>query len=121
MRAKVVVTGVGAITPLGQCASASWKALLAGSSSIQNLFSLGDPEIDRLPIKVASWVDECGSDKTRLPKYIRYALEAAKEAILHAKLDLECMNRDRIVSFFLDMTGECREYRLEVEWHPWII
>jgi len=48
---KVVVTGIGAITPLGPNAMASWEALLAGESGIQEIT---DEWAADLPTRVAA-------------------------------------------------------------------
>ncbi|MDR6974423.1 3-oxoacyl-[acyl-carrier-protein] synthase II [Streptomyces sp. 3330] len=50
-RTEVVVTGLGAITPLGADAAATWDALLAGESGIRGV--LGDHEDADLPGTVA--------------------------------------------------------------------
>jgi 3-oxoacyl-[acyl-carrier-protein] synthase II len=49
----VVVTGLGAVTPLGVTAEASWSAVLAGANGIRRLHG---PELEGAPIKVAGRV-----------------------------------------------------------------
>ncbi|MFD0888248.1 beta-ketoacyl synthase N-terminal-like domain-containing protein, partial [Streptosporangium algeriense] len=48
---RVVVTGLGATTPLGGDVASSWSALLAGQSGVRNL--TGD-WVDSVPVKFAA-------------------------------------------------------------------
>jgi 3-oxoacyl-[acyl-carrier-protein] synthase II len=88
---RVVVTGLGAITPIGNDARASWESALAGRSGIDwiSSFDPGDS-----PVRVAGEVK--GFDSTglgdprelrRLDRYVLLSLGAAREAVDDAGLD----------------------------------
>ena len=86
----VLVTGVGAITPLGIGASAFWDGLVAGRSGIRRIRSF---DSTGLPVQIAGEV--CGFDPKefmdpkaarRMDRFAQFAVAAAREAINHACL-----------------------------------
>jgi 3-oxoacyl-[acyl-carrier-protein] synthase II len=87
---RVVVTGVGAVTPVGLDAPSSWAALLEGQSGIGKV-SLFD--VSEYPVKIAGEVK--GFDATgrieakelrRMDRYAQLGLVAAQEAFADAGL-----------------------------------
>lgn len=94
---RVVVTGLGAITPLAAGAKATWKRLLDASCGIGSTSALG-PAFASLPSRVAGLVpqgsrqDGCWQAKDWLPAseerqmalFAQYALAAADEALRDA-------------------------------------
>ncbi|GLW07919.1 3-oxoacyl-[acyl-carrier-protein] synthase 2 [Microtetraspora sp. NBRC 13810] len=80
---RVVVTGLGATTPLGGDADSTWSALLAGRSGIR---TLTDDWIDTLPVKFAGKAAVDPGDvlpkpeARRLDRYEQFALIAARQA-----------------------------------------
>ncbi|HYN64685.1 MAG TPA: beta-ketoacyl-ACP synthase II [Candidatus Limnocylindrales bacterium] len=88
---RVVVTGMGAVTPLGNDVASFWDALLAGRSGIDHITSF-DPS--RVASKVAGEVRGFEAD-TLMPRkevrrndrYVHFAWAAAAEALRDAGLD----------------------------------
>jgi 3-oxoacyl-[acyl-carrier-protein] synthase II len=88
---RVVVTGMGAVTPLGNDVASFWDALVAGRSGIDHIESF-DPS--RVASKVAGEVRGFEAD-TVMPKkevrrndrYVHFAWAAAAEALRDAGLD----------------------------------
>jgi 3-oxoacyl-[acyl-carrier-protein] synthase II len=87
----VVVTGLGAVTPIGNDARATWESAVAGRSGIDWIrsFDPGDS-----PVRIAAEVkdfDPTGLDDPRelrrLDRYVLLALGAAREAVGDAGLD----------------------------------
>jgi 3-oxoacyl-[acyl-carrier-protein] synthase II len=82
-RTRVVVTGVGAITPLGATAPSTWEGMLAGRSGVT---ALTDDWAAELPVKIAAWaaadpatiIDRVQA--RRLDRCEQFALIAAREA-----------------------------------------
>src|SRR4029079_4616769 len=88
---RVVVTGMGAVTPLGNDHRATWEAAVAGRSGIDFIQAF-DPS--GYPVRIAGEVK--GFDGTtvvgpkearRLDRYILLGVASAVEANEHAKLD----------------------------------
>jgi 3-oxoacyl-[acyl-carrier-protein] synthase II len=90
MTRRVVVTGMGAVTALGQGVRATWDGLVAGRSGVRPIQSF-DPS--RLPSRIAAEVpdfDPSGvmdrKDARRTDRYIQFGLVAAREALDQAGL-----------------------------------
>jgi 3-oxoacyl-[acyl-carrier-protein] synthase II len=88
---RVVVTGMGAITPLGNDVASFWDGLLAGRSGIDRIASF-DPS--RVESKVAGEVRGFEADTVmprkevrRNDRYVHFAWAAAAEAMRDAGLD----------------------------------
>jgi 3-oxoacyl-[acyl-carrier-protein] synthase II len=86
-RTRVVVTGLGAITPVGADVPSTWEALKAGRSGVQQLT---DDWAAELPARIAAWaaVDPATLidrvQARRLDRCEQFALVAAREAWAHA-------------------------------------
>src|ERR1022692_1361603 len=82
-RTDVVVTGLGAITPLGADVASTWEGLLAGRSGVQKLT---DDWAAELPARIAAWaaVDPATLldrvQARRLDRCEQFAIVAAREA-----------------------------------------
>ncbi len=82
-RTRVVVTGLGAITPVGVDVPSTWEALKAGRSGVQ---ALTDDWAAELPARIAAWaaadpatlIDRVQA--RRLDRCEQFALVAAREA-----------------------------------------
>ena len=55
---RVVVTGLGAITPLGSSVASTWDGLLAGRSAAQ---ALTEPWASSLPVRIAAQASDPAS------------------------------------------------------------
>ena len=97
---RVVVTGIGAVTPVGNTAPAMWEALVAGRSGIGPLTTF---DASAYASRIAGEVK--GFDPTkhfpakearRLEKFVQYAVVAAKEAVVDSKLDVSKEDPDRL-------------------------
>ena len=91
-RRRVVVTGMGAITPLGLNAAAFWDALLAGQSGIGPM-TLCDPT--DYPCRIAGQADDFDPedyiprrDARRMARFSQLAVAAALQAVADAGLDI---------------------------------
>ncbi|MGQ9707429.1 MAG: beta-ketoacyl-ACP synthase II [bacterium] len=99
-RRRVVVTGLGAVTPLGNDVATYWQNLLKGKSGVARITAF-DPSdlsvqigaevksfdpLDRLEAKLAKRAD----------RFTQFALWAAAEALNDAGLDLSKEDRDRV-------------------------
>src|SRR5919199_2797727 len=88
---RVVVTGLGAVTPLGNSARETWDAAVSGRSGIDWIRSF---DASGFPVRVAAEVKDFDPSRVASPKEVRkldrnvlLALAAGKEAVDDAQLD----------------------------------
>ena len=89
---RVVVTGLGAVTPLGLTANDFWRNLLAGVSGIGPM-TLCDPT--DYPCRIAGQADDFdpadyipGREARRMARFSQLAVAAALQAVAEARLDI---------------------------------
>jgi 3-oxoacyl-[acyl-carrier-protein] synthase II len=99
-RPRVVVTGLGAVSPLGIGVPALWEGLLAGRSGVRRVQHF---ETDNLLVKIAAEVPDFDPKAFMEPKSVRrmdrfahFAIAAAREALADARLEITDDNRDRV-------------------------
>lgn len=97
---RVVITGVGAVTPLGNDIHTTWQALLAGQSGVAPISRF---DVSDYAVRIAGEVKEFTLDPAVDPRearrsslYVRYALNASLEALRNAQLDPQTMDRERL-------------------------
>ncbi len=97
---RVVVTGMGLISPVGHTVEETWQSLLAGKNGIDRI-TLFDTE--NFNTKIAGEVKNFDplqyfdrKEARRMDRFTQFALVAAEEAIKDSGLDLEKEDRDRI-------------------------
>jgi 3-oxoacyl-[acyl-carrier-protein] synthase II len=88
---RVAVTGLGAVTPIGNDARSTWEAAVAGRSGIDWIRSF---DVDGLPVRVAAEVKDFDPTTVASPKEVRklernvlLSLGAAREAMGDAGLN----------------------------------
>jgi 3-oxoacyl-[acyl-carrier-protein] synthase II len=93
---RVVITGMGCVTPVGIGREAFWNALLAGESGVRRIesFDAGDS-----PVRIAAevrgfdWEAEVNAkDRRHVPRTVPLALAAAREAVADARLHFSDLN-----------------------------
>jgi 3-oxoacyl-(acyl-carrier-protein) synthase len=95
-----VITGMGALSPLGLNVEELWEGLLAGRSGVRPITQFDASEF---PCRIAAYVvgfDPAAymsvKEARRLSRVSQFAVAAAQEAIADAKLDLEAEDRERV-------------------------
>ena len=100
MRRRVVITGVGLVSPLAVGTQATWQALIAGRSGIGPITRF---DASGYPARIAGevkgfnpqdYVDK--KDVKKSDTFIHYALAAARFALTDSGLAIDDTNRDRI-------------------------
>jgi 3-oxoacyl-[acyl-carrier-protein] synthase II len=88
---RIVVTGLGAVTPIGNDAPATWRAAVEGRSGIDFIRAFDAGEF---PVRIAAEVKDFDATTVASPKEVRkldrnvlLALGAAREAVADAGLD----------------------------------
>ncbi|MBM7601506.1 3-oxoacyl-[acyl-carrier-protein] synthase II [Virgibacillus halotolerans] len=100
MERRVVVTGYGVVSPLGNNIDTFWSHIKAGKSGIKKVESGEFKEINtRIAGKVSDFPAEDYFDKKELGKYdlfAQYAYAAANQAIEQSGLNRDTINKERI-------------------------
>jgi 3-oxoacyl-[acyl-carrier-protein] synthase II len=96
---RVVVTGVGAVTPVGNTAEEFWAALIQGKSGIGPITRF---DASPLPTRIAGEVKGFDSlryidkkDDRKFDPFLKYAIACAVMAVEDAGLNVERVDRDR--------------------------
>jgi 3-oxoacyl-[acyl-carrier-protein] synthase II len=96
---RVVITGIGMVTPVGLDTAATWKALLAGTSGVGEItaFDTSDFSVhiagEVKGLDPAAWMDK--RDARKYDRFVHFAMAASKQAVRHGGLDLEALDRTR--------------------------
>jgi len=95
---RVVVTGMGAVSPVGNSASQSWESLRAGRGGIAPITHF---DASRLPVRIAGEVKGFDAaamfgtkEARRGTPHVHYAMAAAREAALDSGLDIAADSPD---------------------------
>jgi 3-oxoacyl-[acyl-carrier-protein] synthase II len=88
---RAVITGLGAVTPIGNDVPSTWRAALAGESGIDFIRSF---DASGFPVRIAAEVKDFDPSGVASPREVRkldrnvlLALAAAREAVDDARLD----------------------------------
>ena len=97
---RVVVTGLGAITPLGNDVESTWNAAVRGERGAAPITHFDASKFKtQFACEVKDFNGADHFDRKRLRQldlYAQYALVAAKQAVEDAKLDGEDINKNRV-------------------------
>lgn len=109
---RVVITGMGAITPLGSTTDKFWAGLTAGKSGIGHITQF---DATNFPVKVSAEVVDFEPTKYMEPKMVdrtarftQFAIAATKMAVEAAKMDLSSDSPERVgvsVATTIDIRG----------------
>lgn len=120
---RVVVTGLGAVTPLGIGVEETWKSLINGVSGAGPI-TLFDASLfkTQFACEIKGFDPTKYLEKKEARKFDRYAqlaVAAAKEAIEDTDVDLESADKDRIGVIFASGIGGIRSFEDEMcEYDP---
>jgi 3-oxoacyl-[acyl-carrier-protein] synthase II len=97
---RVVVTGIGAVTPVGLTAAESWENILAGKSGIAPLTGF---DVTDFSVKFGASIKNfdvttvvAKKDAKKMDAFIHYGIAAAKEAIEDSGIEVTDANAERI-------------------------
>lgn len=118
MKRRVVITGLGAITPLGNDVESFWNSIKLGENGIDEI-SLFNAE--NLKVKMAAEVKNFDvnnfidkKESKRMDRYTQFALIASDEAIKDSNLDLNSLNKERIGVIFGSGIGGIRTIEAQI-------
>lgn len=99
MKRRVVVTGLGAVTPVGNDINTFWNNIKKGVCGIDFIKSF---DTENFKVKLAAEVKDFDPTKyiekkevKRMEKFCQFAIASASQAIEDSKLDLETIDKDR--------------------------
>lgn len=104
MKRRVVVTGLGAITPVGNSVDSFWNSIKEGKNGIDNisLFDTTDFKV-KMAAEVKDFKPEDYLNKKeckRMDRYTQFALVASNEAVKDSGLNMEEIDKDRVSIIF---------------------
>lgn len=100
MKKRIVITGLGVVSPLGCNVEKYWQGLLAGQSGIRPITHFDASQFD---CQIAGTIPDYdpsnyfdSKESRHLDKFVQFAVVAAREAVKMANLDLKAINLDRM-------------------------
>lgn len=100
MERRVVITGLGALTPIGNNVEEFWEGIKEGKCGIDNITYF---DTENFKVKLAAELKEYDAEKyfdkreaKRLDKFSQYAMVAAREAWKDSGLDKEKEDMERV-------------------------
>ena len=100
MRRRVVVTGMGMVSPLGTGVDKTWQALIQGKSGVARITKFDPTGFDtQIAAEVKDFVPENFMDKKELRRtdiFIQYAMASAAMALEDSQLKITPANADRV-------------------------
>lgn len=97
---RVVITGMGVVSPIGNDIKTFWNNLIKGESGIVNIDTF---DVTNHKTKIAGIVQDFDADEVlgkkearRLDRFSQFALAAAEQAWSDSKLDLDCIDVERL-------------------------
>ena len=117
-RRRVVVTGIGALTPVGNTANDFWQGLVAGKSGAAPITYFDASKFktqfacELKGFNVENFIDR--KEARKLDKFAQYALVVADEAVKDAHLDVEKTDKDRVGVIWGSGIGGLETFQNEV-------
>ncbi len=97
---RVVVTGLGALTPIGNTKDEYWNGLISGKSGAAPITYY---DTEKFKTKFACELKDFNAtdfldrkEARKMDKFAQYAMVASDEAIADAKLDIDAINKLRV-------------------------
>jgi len=121
---RVVVTGIGAFTPIGKGAPEFWNGLISGESGARPIEHF---DVTDFPTKFAAQIEDYDpsnyfhrKESRRMDRFAQYAMISAQEAVEDSNIDLESIDKTRVgvmvgsgiggMETFFDQSLQFKEY-----------
>ncbi|MEZ5585178.1 MAG: beta-ketoacyl synthase N-terminal-like domain-containing protein, partial [Candidatus Competibacteraceae bacterium] len=100
---RVVVTGMGLVSPVGNDMETAWRAILAGRSGVGPITAF---DASQFPVRFAAAVKDFDVEQyiprkeaKKMDAFIHYGIAASVQAIRDAGLEINDANANRIGTF----------------------
>ncbi len=110
MRRRVVITGLGLITPCGNTVEATWSAILRGESGVGYIEKF---DTEKYPVKIAAEVKNFDpldyiekKEARRMGAFTHYAVVASDEAIKDSGLVIDDSNSEMVGTYISSGIGD---------------
>ncbi len=118
LRRRVVVTGIGALTPIGNTKDAYWNALVAGTSGAAPITYFDASKFKtQFACEVKNFDPLTHFDRKearKMDRFTQYAMVASDEAIQDAGLDLEVVDKSKVGVIWGSGIGGLETFQNEV-------
>ena len=118
---RVVVTGLGAVTPLGNSPEDTWKSMLAGKSGAAPITQFDTSKFktqfacEVKKLDVTDWLDR--KEARKLDRYTQLAMISAIQGVQDSGIDLEKEDKNRIGVIYGVGIGGIRTFEDEVTYY----
>lgn len=118
---RVVVTGLGAVTPLGNSPEETWKSMLAGKSGAAPITQFDTSKFktqfacEVKNLDVTDWLDR--KEARKLDRYTQLAMISAIQGVQDSGIDLEKEDKNRIGVIYGVGIGGIRTFEDEVTYY----
>ncbi|HEX8846896.1 MAG TPA: beta-ketoacyl-ACP synthase II [Pyrinomonadaceae bacterium] len=110
MERRVVVTGVGLITPVGNSVEATWSALMQGRSGVDYIKKF---DVEKFPVRFAAEIKNFDpldfiekKEARKMGAFIHYAIAASDEAIKDSGLEITDENAEMVGTYISSGIGD---------------
>ena len=117
---RVVVTGLGAVTPLGNNVEDTWKNLLAGVSGAAEIKSFDTSKFKThfaCEVKNLNVMELLGKDARKMDRYTQLAMIAAIQAVDDSGMNLDTVDKERIGVIYGVGIGGINTFENEVKFY----
>ena len=118
---RVVVTGLGAVTPVGNTVEETWKNLLNGVSGAAPITQFDSSKCkthfacEIKDLNITDWLDR--KEARKIDRYTQIALISAIQAVQDSGMDLESVDKNRIGVVYGVGIGGIRTFEDEVVYY----
>ena len=116
---RVVVTGMGVITPIGNSLNEFWSNLVAGKSGVGTITKFDTTHFKtKFAAEVKNFETNKYFERNEARKYdlfTQYAIAASDEAIIHAGINFDKLNRNRVGVIWGSGNGGIQTFQEQVE------
>ena len=118
---RVVVTGLGAVTPVGNNAEETWNNLLAGKSGAAPITQFDCSKFksqfacEVKNLNINDYIDR--KEARKMDRYAQFALISAMQAVKDSGMDLETIDKNRVGVVFGVGIGGIKTFEDEVSYY----